>query len=101
MARLIEIDARELPPRITLRTGDVLKVWTSGARVDSGADTVELLGPFLPGVIALDGAVLSPQAAPNAILLLARQPGKATIAIRTGDPWRQSEAVTLDVVVEG
>jgi len=38
--------------------------------------------------------------APNAVLFLARRPGRATIDVVTGDPWRAPQTTTLDVTVE-
>ena len=102
MSRLIEVqDPRACPRRLTLRVGDVLAFAATGGRVRRGGEAVELLGPFLPAVLAAGGEVLSPAGAPSAVLFRARGVGDSTIDVMTGDPWGASRATTLDVRVEG
>jgi len=101
MGRLIEVQyAQGLPPRLTLQVGDVLVCRATGGHVQSGADVVEILGPFVPGIMGDNGQILSPMGAPNAVLFLARRPGRATIDVVTGDPWRAPQTTTLDLTVE-
>lgn len=101
MARLIEVqDARALPSRLTLRVGDLLTCGASGGHVRSGAGIVEMLGPFLPGVLTESGEALSPEGAPNTVLFLARRPGQAEIDVVTGDPWRAPRAIPLQITVD-
>jgi hypothetical protein len=101
MSRLIEVQhAQDLPTRLTIRVGDVLNFGATGGYVHSGAEVVEILGPFLPGVLGDNGEILSPMGAPNAVLLLARRPGRATIDVVTGDPWHAPETTALSITVE-
>ena len=101
MGRLIEVqNLQGFPSSLTLKVGDVLVFGATGGHVQSGADVVEILGPFLPGVMGKNSEILSPMGAPNAVLFLARRPGRATIDVVTGDPWRAPQTTTLDVTVE-
>jgi hypothetical protein len=102
VGRLIEIQpgARGLPPSLTVEVGDVLVFGATGGHVRSGGDAVEILGAFLSSVLGDNGRILSPMGAPNAVLFLARRPGRATIDVVTGDPWRTSQTTTLDLTVE-
>jgi hypothetical protein len=100
MARLIEIQAGQpLPARLTLQKGDLLLFQASGGHVRSGTGVVERLGPFLPGIMSGQGEVLAPAGAPNAVLFLARLPGKASIDIVRGDPWHSPETQALELTV--
>lgn len=106
MGRLIEVqDVGGLPAELTLRVGGALWFAATGGRVHSGdgatsTDAIERLGPFLQGVMGPAGQVLSPAGPPNAVLFLARRPGRARIGIMTGDPWHSSRTATVDVTVE-
>jgi hypothetical protein len=100
MGRLIEIpDAQALPPSVTVDVGDLLCFAASGGHVQSGADVVEMLGPFLPGVLRDNGEILSPMGAPNTVFFFARRPGRATIDVVTGDPWHAPQTTTLQITV--
>jgi hypothetical protein len=101
MSRLIEVQhAQTLPTRLTIRVGDVLYFGATGGHVHSGAEVVEMLGPFLPGVLGDNSEILSPMGAPNAVLFLARRPGRSTIDVVTGDPWHAPETTALSITVE-
>ena len=101
MGRLIQVEqVQALPPSLALRVGDALLCVASGGHVQSGGDVVRILGPFVPGVLADNGEILSPMGAPNAVLYLARRPGRATIDVVTGDPWHGPETTTLEIAVE-
>jgi hypothetical protein len=101
MGRLIEIQqAQDVPPSLTIQVGDVLRFGASGGHVQSGMDVVELLGHFLPGILGESGQVMAPMGAPNAVLFVARRPGRATIDVVTGDPWHAPQTIILDVTVE-
>lgn len=101
MGRLIEVQhTQALPPSLTLRVGDLLIFAATGGHVQSGADVVEILGPFLPGLLGDNGEILSPMGAPNAVMFLARRLGRATIKVVTGDPWYTSEITVLDIIVK-
>ena len=102
MGRLIDARGEQhLPSALTIRVGDLLTLGASGGHVRSGAGVLELLGPFVPGVIATNGQVLSPIAAPNAVLFLARGPGVASIDVVTGDPWHgPKRTIAMDITVE-
>jgi hypothetical protein len=101
MGRLIEV--QQAPGdlrRLTIKVEDVLQFAATGGRVHSGADVVEILGPFVPGVIGDNGQILSPVGAPNTVLFVARRPGAATIDVVTGDPWHGPKTATLEISVE-
>jgi len=101
MGRLIEVQhAQNLPASLTVRVGDVLVFGATGGHVHSDTEVVEILGPFLPGVLGDNGQILSPMAAPNAVLFLARRPGRATIDVVTGDPWHAPKTTVLGITVE-
>jgi hypothetical protein len=102
VARLIEIRPghRRLPATLTLRTGDLLLFAATGGRVTAGAAAVELVGIFQPGVLADDGRILAPAGAPGTVVFRVRGPGRASIEVVTGDPWRSTETAGLDLVVE-
>ncbi|HEY0404108.1 MAG TPA: hypothetical protein VGC89_00160 [Pyrinomonadaceae bacterium] len=101
MGRWIEARPEEpLPVSLTLEVGDLLSFAASGGRVLSGAGVVEILGPFIPGLMLDDGRILSPEGAPNALFFLARRPGRATIDVFTGDPWSAPQTTTLEVTVK-
>lgn len=101
MGRLIDARGEQrLPSALTVRVGDLLTFAASGGHIRSGTDVLELLGPFVPGVIGTNGQVLSPVAAPNAVLFLARGPGVASIDVVTGDPWHGPRTTAMDISVE-
>ena len=102
MARLIDIqDAATCPSPLAVRNGDVLLFRAAGARLGAdGEAVVELLGSFVPAVLAGNGEVLSPMGPPDTVLLLARQPGQASIVVITGDPFHSPRETALCIVVE-
>ena len=101
MSRLIEIQhAQVVPPNLTIQVGDVLSFGATGGHVQSGQEVVEILGPFLPAVLGGNGQIVSPMGAPNAVWFLARQPGRATIDVVTGDPWQAPQTTRLEITVE-
>ncbi|MBF8193870.1 hypothetical protein ITP53_50990 [Nonomuraea sp. K274] len=101
VARVIELrPAEEGPPSLTLRVGDLLMVWATGARVRSGADSLELLGPFLIGVLGTDGQVHAPEGLPSKVALVARRSGRAEIDFALGGPWPALRRMTMTLVVE-
>jgi hypothetical protein len=101
VARLIDV-----PPEfggaspLVVRVGDVLSFAASGGRVTAGPRVLERLGPFLPAVVGLDGRVLAPEGAPSAVLFVARTPGRATLDVMVGQPWRSPATTTVIVDVE-
>jgi hypothetical protein len=101
MGRLIEVQqAQGLSPRLTIKVGDLLLFGATGGHVQSGADVLEILGPFGPGVVGDNGQIFSPTGAPNTVLFLARRPGQAMIDVVFGDPWHAPETAALEVTVE-
>jgi hypothetical protein len=101
MGRLIEVQhARDLPTTLTITVGDVLIFGATGGHVHSGAEVVEILGPFVRGVVGDNGQIISPMGAPNRVLFLARHPGRATIDVVTGDPWHAPKTTALSITVE-
>jgi hypothetical protein len=100
MSRLIELRLTEsLPETLHLDVGDVLLVAATGGHVHSGPDVLELLGPFLPGVMGSDGEVITPAGLPNAVIFLARRAGDAMINLVAGD-WQSPRYFILDVKVK-
>jgi hypothetical protein len=102
VARLVDAqNLAELPAHLTLNLGDVLVLPASGARVQRGADVLEVLGAYIPGLVHEDGRVLAPMGAPNTVLIRASQVGSATILVMTGDPWHgPPTTISLTVTVE-
>jgi hypothetical protein len=101
MSRLIEVQHVEsCPPNLTINVGDVLAFAATGGHVRSGANVLEILGPFLPATLADDGQIVSPMGTPSLLWLLARHPGRATIDVVTGDPWQAPQTTPLIITVE-
>jgi hypothetical protein len=101
MGRLIKVQQmQDLPSQVTLQVGDALFFAATGGHVQFGADIVEIIGPFLPGVLRENGEILSPMGAPNAVLFLACRPGRAMIDVVTGDPWHAPQTTILEISVE-
>jgi hypothetical protein len=99
--RLIDVqDEQQCPTPLLLRAGDVVLFHASGARVRSGADVVEVLGSFNQALIGLDGTIMAPSGAPNAVLLRTRKIGDATVDLFAGDPWHSPRTKTLVLKVE-
>jgi len=80
--------------------GDVLAISASGAHVAAGLPVLEQLGPFVPAVVGLDGGILSPEGPPSSVLFVIRAPGRATLNVMTGDPWRTPMRKTYTIEVE-
>ena len=100
MARWIEVGREALPGQLTIRVGDLLRFSASGGHVRAGAEVLQLLGPFIPAVVATDGRVLAPQAAPGILVFLARAPGAARVDVVTGDPWRAPVMTAIEIQIE-
>lgn len=101
MGRLIEVsDICALGSPLNVKAGDVLLFHTSGARVVSGGEAVEVLGPFTAGLVATHGQVLSPEGPPGTILIRARKHGQATIVVFEGDPFHAPRGVEIVIAVE-
>lgn len=102
MGRLIEIPSGgpELTGDLTVDVGDVLRFDATGGHVREGT-AVELLGIYVDSVVGTDGTTLTPLGAPNVVLFRGREPGRATIDVVTGDPFRAPATRALTVVVEG
>lgn len=101
MGRLIEVQQVHRCPRsLTLRAGDVLAVTATGGRVRSGTRVIEMLGPFVPAVLAESGQILSPAGTPNAVMFVARREGRSAVDVVTGEPWGVARTTTLDLLVE-
>ena len=101
MARLIEMRGEDaLPATLTLAAGDVLAIGAAGGRIREGSEALELLGAFVPGVVGLNGEVMSPMGAPSTVLFRARRGGRATIELVRGDPWHSPGPTTIEITVE-
>ena len=83
---------------LTVAIGDVLSFTASGGQVLSGS-SVEFIGVFGPGTVGTDGRVLSPAGPPNRVLVRAAAPGRSTLRLATGDPFRGASPSEVDVVV--
>jgi hypothetical protein len=81
--------------------GDLLLFWAVGGHVQSGDDIIEMLGPFVQGVIGTDGNILTPMGPPNTILFYARQAGSASIDVITGDFFHAPQTKSLSIIVDG
>jgi hypothetical protein len=103
MTRLIEIDdIGGCPPSLTLAPGDLLRFAATGGRMRSGAGVVEMLGPFVPGMLTdADGEILSPEGPPGTVMFLARRPGRARVEVISGDPFYATQTTTLEIIVAG
>jgi hypothetical protein len=96
MARLIEIqDPAACPTPLTVRVGDMLLLRAAGGLVRSGVGCVELLGSFVSAVLGDNAEILSPMGAPSTVLVLARQPGQASIVVTSGDPFHSPQTTEL------
>jgi hypothetical protein len=102
MPRLIDVSSLQpLPPAVGLRAGDLLLVRATGGAVVAGGAAVEALGAFGAAALAPDGSVLAAMGGPDAVLFLARAPGRARIEVVRGDPWqRPRQAAVIEVTVE-
>ncbi|HML13338.1 MAG TPA: hypothetical protein VK456_08540 [Xanthobacteraceae bacterium] len=101
MGRLIEVqDPTSVQEGLTIEVGDVLLFRATGGRIRSGADAVELLGPFVESVVGTNGQIFSPTAPPNTLLLRASHPGQADVEVVTGDPWREHGSTRIAITVE-
>ena len=89
-----------LSASLSITVGDLLVFRATGGHIHAGAEAVELLGPFIPGILGENGAIVSPMGPPNSVLFLARRPGQATVDVVTGDPWYSPKRTTLNIVVE-
>ena len=101
MPRLIDVSALQpLPPAVSLRAGDLLLVRATGGAVIEGA-AVEALGAFGAAALSPGGSVLAAMGGPDAVLFLARAPGRARIEVVRGDPLRGPRpAAVVEVTVE-
>jgi hypothetical protein len=98
--RLVEIGAKP-PPSLLLQPGDVLNAAATGGSVEAGADVIEALGSFSPALVALDGAVMSPQTVPTNALFRVLRPGRARIAVFvSAGGFAPAQRTEIDVVVE-
>jgi hypothetical protein len=102
MPRLIDVPSlQSLPPTVNLRAGDLLLVRATGGAVIAGGAAVETVGAFNAAALAPNGSVLAAMGGPDAVLFLARAPGRAQIEVVRGDPWQGPRQVTvIDVTVE-
>ena len=100
MATLIEVsDLTALPSQITFQEGDVLMLNATGGHVTLNTNVVELLGPFIAGVLSNSWQIITPMGAPGTILFVARQPGKATIDVVTGDAFYNPVTTSIEIMV--
>jgi hypothetical protein len=102
MARLIEVQTVEaLPPGLTVRVGDLLLFRATGGRVvGDGNGAVDALGAFQAGSLDPAGGVLEAMGGPDAVVFLARRPGRARLELATGDPWHRPRPAVVEVAVE-
>jgi hypothetical protein len=101
MPRLIEVqDARTCASPLRVRAGDVLMIHAAGGRIESGADVVEVLGPFVGSVVGGDGSVAEPSGPPNSVLFRIRRAGDAVIRVIGGDPFSAPQASEIHIAAE-
>jgi hypothetical protein len=101
MGRLLEIRyVRGCARKLQIKAGDLIIFSGTGGHIRSGADVVELLGPFLTSTLTDDGQIISPMGTPNKVMFLARSGGRASIDVVTGDPWRTFNTTTLEIIIE-
>jgi len=84
MARLFNLNST-IPTELLIEVDDLLVVAAIGCILKSGTGNVEILGPYLPGVIDENGNAIMPMGNPNTVLILARRPGTATIVLFFSD----------------
>jgi|SRR4249919_2296171 hypothetical protein len=100
MGRLIDYQPALAPgSRLAINVGDVIVIKVSGVRVREGADIVEVLGPLMSSVVGDTGEVFSPMGTPNAIVIVGRAAGHATLELMLGEPWRTPKRSTLDLEI--
>jgi len=99
MARLVELGP-DFPESLSLRPGDMLNISASGGRVESGADAIEPIGPFVPAVLGLDGRLISPQTPPTNMLFRALCPGRARLLVFSGGGLVPTRSDAIDILVE-
>lgn len=99
MARLVEVGGIRTAS-LTVEAGDLLNLPASGGIVEIGERVVEALGPFVPGVVCVDGRILSPETPPTNMLFRAVRPGRARIALFAGLSGTPSEDRRVDIIVE-
>ena len=102
MPRLIDVSSLQLlPPVVSLWVGDLLLVRATGGAVVGGGVEVEALGAFGAATLAPDGSVLAAMGGPDAVLFLARVPGRACIEVVREDPWQGPwQAAVIEVTVK-
>jgi hypothetical protein len=103
MRRLVEVDDAHALSHATLqvRVGEALLFRATGIRLEDPVSApAELLGPFVSSVPGPDGAVLTPAALPNAVLLLARSPGRCNLEVIVGEGFAdlRSTPLVLDII---
>jgi hypothetical protein len=100
MSRLIEVDIlNNLPSALAVEVGDVLVFQTGGGHIRSGANVVEILGPFVPSILSNDGKILTPQGPPAAIIIRAFSAGTAIIDLVIGDPFYKHHTASIELTV--
>ncbi|KAK43514.1 hypothetical protein BG58_32025 [Caballeronia jiangsuensis] len=99
MARLIDLACRDtVSGALYLAVGDVLSCAAIGGRV-IGPDALELLGPFIGGIVTGSGDILSPAGLPNRVLFVARKAGRTSLELYAGDMSRPPHVLTIDVEI--
>ena len=99
MARLVEV-GEAIPATLTVRAGDLLNFSASGGLVERGKKVLRPLGPFKPGVVGLNGRLLSPETVPTNMLFHAVGPGKARLTLFAGGGLVPAVRHSIDVIVE-
>src|SRR4051812_46105876 len=101
MPRLIDVSSLSpLPRAVSLRVGDLLLVRATGGSVIAG-NAIEALGQFGAAAVTPDGTVLAAMGGPDAVVFIARAPGRAEIEVVRGDPWQgPRQAAVIELTVE-
>jgi hypothetical protein len=101
MRRYIEVqNARSCPSPLCVQVGDVLVVYTAGARVRSGDQSIQLLGPFITAMVGQNGEIIEPAGNPGLVILRGLQPGLARVELILGEAPLTATSHQLWIKVE-
>ena len=99
MARLFNLHST-IPTQLLIEVDDLLVIGAIGCSLKSGTGNVEILGPYLPGVMDENGNVIMPMGNPNTVMILARRPGTATIVLFFSNlPSGTSKSSTMSIKI--
>ena len=88
----------DLPALLTVRAGDVLKVFACGVMDRGDSGIVSCLGPFTQGSLTKRGA-FTPAGRPNVVIIAARVLGRTSITLLIGPEPSISKNVSLELII--